>query len=41
MDMMLLQEEDEELNRMSIEMINKSIDIIKQQVEVKRWQEED
>jgi hypothetical protein len=40
MDMMLLQEEDEELNRMSIEMINKSIDIIKQQVEVKRWQEE-
>lgn len=39
MDMMLLQEEDEELNRMSVEMINKSIDIIKEQVEVKRWQE--
>ena len=41
MDMMLLQEEDEELNRMSVEMINKSIDIIKEQVEVKRWQEVD
>jgi hypothetical protein len=40
MDMMLLQEEDEELNRMSVEMINQSIDIIKEQVEVKRWQEE-
>lgn len=41
MDMMLLQEEDEELNQMSVEMINKSIDIIKEQVEVKRWQEAD
>jgi len=41
MDMMLLQEENEELNRMSVEMINKSIDIIKEQVEIKRWQEED
>lgn len=41
MDMMLLQEEDEELNKMSVEMINKSIDIIKEQVEVKRWQEAD
>lgn len=41
MDMMLLEEEDEELNRMSVEMINKSIDIIKEQVEVKRWQEAD
>lgn len=39
MDMMLLQEEDEELNRMSVEMINKSIDIIIDQVKVKRWME--
>lgn len=41
MDMMLLEEEDEELNRMSVEMISKSIDIIKEQVEVKRWQDAD
>lgn len=40
MDMMLLQEEDEELNRMSVEMINKSIDIIIDQVKVKRWMED-
>ena len=40
MDMMLLEEEDEELNKVAVEMINKSIDIIKEQVEVKRWQEE-
>ena len=39
MDMMLLEEEDEELNRMSVEMIHQSIDIIKEQVEVKRWQQ--
>ncbi|MCF8461645.1 MAG: hypothetical protein K9G46_13055 [Flavobacteriales bacterium] len=39
MDMLLLQEEDEELNKMSVEMINQSIEILKDQVKVKRWQE--
>ncbi|MCF8275391.1 MAG: hypothetical protein K9J17_01550 [Flavobacteriales bacterium] len=39
MDMMLLEQEDEELNKMSVEMINQSIEIIKDQVKVKRWQE--
>ena len=39
MDMMLLQEQDEELNKMSVEMINQSIEILKDQVKVKRWQE--
>ncbi|MCF8461305.1 MAG: hypothetical protein K9G46_11325 [Flavobacteriales bacterium] len=39
MDMLLLQEEDEELNKMSVEMINQSIEILKDQVRVKRWQE--
>ena len=41
MDMMLLEEEDEELNKMSVEMINQSIEIIKDQVKIKRWQEAD
>ena len=40
MDMMLLEEEDEELNKVAVEMINQSIDIIKEQVKIKRWQEE-
>lgn len=40
MDMMLLEEEDEELNKMSVEMINQSIEIIKDQVKIKRWKEE-
>jgi hypothetical protein len=39
MDMMLLEEQDEELNKMSVEMINQSIEIIKDQVKIKRWQE--
>ncbi len=41
MDMMLLEQQDEELNKMSVEMINQSIEIIKDQVKIKRWQEED
>ena len=41
MDMVLLEEEDEQLNQIAVEMVNQSIDIIKEQVEVKRWQEED
>lgn len=41
MDMMLLEEEDEDLNQMSVEMINQSLEIIKEQVEVKRWKEVD
>ncbi|MFC2175426.1 hypothetical protein ACFLR1_00470 [Bacteroidota bacterium] len=41
MDMVLLEEEDEELNQIAVQMVNKSIDIIKDQVKVKRWQEED
>ncbi len=41
MDMILLEEEDQELNDMAVEMVNQSIDIIKEQVEVKRWKEED
>ena len=39
MDMMLLEEEDEELNKVAVEMINQSIEIIKDQVKIKRWQE--
>ena len=41
MDMILLEEEDQQLNEMAVEMVNQSIDIIKDQVEVKHWQEED
>ncbi len=41
MDMMLLQEEDEDLNRMSVEMINQSIEILKDQVKIKRWEQAD
>lgn len=41
MEMILLEEEDEQLNKVAVEMINRSIDIIKDQVKVKRWQEED
>ncbi len=40
MDMVLLEEEDEELNKVAVEMINQSIDIIKDQVNIKRWQED-
>lgn len=40
MDMMLLEEEDKELNEVAVGMINQSIDIIKDQVKIKRWQEE-
>ena len=39
MDIMLLEEENAELNNISVEIINRSIDIIKKQVETKRWQE--
>lgn len=41
MDMILLHDQDEELNKMSVEMINQSIEIIKEQVKIKRWQEAD
>jgi len=40
MDMVLLEEEDQKLNEMAVEMVNQSIDIIKDQVEIKRWREE-
>lgn len=41
MDMILLEEEDEQLNEMAVEMVNKSIDIIKEQVMIQRWKEAD
>ena len=40
MDMFLLEEEDEQLNDMAVDMVNQSIDIIKEQVMVKRWQQQ-
>jgi len=39
MDMVLLEEEDEQLNEIAIDMVNKSIEIIKDQVKIKRWKE--
>lgn len=41
MDMVLLEEEDEQLNRVAIDMVDKSIDIIKDQVQIQRWKEEE
>lgn len=41
MEMVLLEEEDQELNEMAVKMVNQSIDIIKEQVLVKRWAEPD
>ncbi len=41
MDMVLLEEEDEHLNRIAIDMVDRSIEIIKDQVRIKRWKEED
>lgn len=39
MEMVLLEEEDEQLNKVAVEMISQSIDIIKDQVNIKRWKE--
>ena len=41
MDMILLEEEDEQLNQVAMEMVDKSIEIIKDQVKVQRWKETD
>ncbi len=41
MDMVLVEEDNEQLNQVAIKMVNQSIDIIKDQVNIKRWREED
>ncbi len=41
MDMVLVEEDNEQLNQVAIKMVNQSIDIIKDQVNIKRWREEE
>lgn len=41
MDMILLEEEDEQLNKVATEMVHQSIEIIKEEVRIQRWRESD